>query len=419
MNTEADVLIIGSGAIGVCSAYYISKQGLKVVLVDKGEVCSGGSYGNAGLIVPSHCMPFAVPSVLPNAWKWLFTPDGPIYLKPRMNHDLWMWIWRFREACSERHLRSAMPLLRELLLESARLFEDLIHCEGLSFGYEKTGYLRLYKTATGLREGAEEVELVRSIGVNGQLLDGDQVRQLEPSLRIDAIGGVSYPEDAHLVPGRFVRGLADRLASQGVQVLPSTEVFDFETVGRKITRVKTTRGDFAAKEIVLAAGSWVPEIIRNLGIQLPIQGAKGYSFTFEKPERWPAIPFSLGEAGVAVTAMGELLRISGTFAVVGLDLSWNRARMRAMLREVPTYLPDLEPKNLELKEVWRGLRPCSPDGLPFLGRSPKYENLVVAAGHAMIGVSLSPITGKLISQVVMGDRPSIDLTGLRVNRFDA
>lgn len=418
MNTQADVLIIGGGAIGVCSAYYIRKQGLRVILVDKGEICSGGSYGNAGLIVPSHCVPLAAPSALPNAWKKLFTPDGPIYLKPRLDRDLFRWVWKFRRACNEQHLRSATPVLRQLSLASMRLFEDLASREDLSFGYEKTGYLRLYKTEAGIREAAEEVELVRSFGVDGQLLDGDQIRQMEPSIQIDVLGGVSYPEDAHVVPGRFVRGMAERLVEQGGQVLPFTEVFDFETIGRTITRVKTTRGDITTKEIVLSAGSWVPEIIWNLGIRLPIQGAKGYSFTFKKPAAWPSIPFSLGEAGAAVTAMGEFLRISGTFAIVGLDLSWNRARMRSMLEEVPTYLPDLDPRKLELLEVWRGLRPCSPDGLPFLGRSPKYDNLIVAAGHAMIGVSLSPITGKLVSQIVMAEQRSIDLTALRVDRFD-
>jgi D-amino-acid dehydrogenase len=215
-----------------------------------------------------------------------------------------------------------------------------------------------------------------------------------------------------------VRGLAERAIQQGVQVLPFAEVFDFETSGRHITKVKTTKGDFAPKQIVLSAGSWTPEIIRNLGIRVPIQAAKGYSYTFKKPSRWPALPFSLGEAGVAVTSMGDTLRISGTFAIVGLDLSWDRTRMRRMLDDVPSYLPDLEPKKLELLEVWRGLRPCSPDGLPFLGRSRSYENLIVAAGHSMIGVSLGPVTGKLVSELASHQRPSIDLTGLQVERFD-
>ena len=418
MNREADVLIVGSGAVGVCTAYYASRQGLKVVLVDKGEVCSGSSHGNAGLIVPSHCVPLASPSSLTNAWKWLFTPDGPIYLKPRLDRDLFAWLLSFRRACNERHVRNAMPLLRQLSLESSALFEGLAGSLGWEFGYEKTGYVRLYKTEAGIEEAEAEVKLVKSVGTDCELLDRDRVRNLEPSIRMNVLGGISYPEDSHIVPGRFVRGLADHLSREGVEVLPFTEVFDFEISGNNITRVKTTRGDFAAKEIVVTAGSWAPEILRNLGMRLPIQGAKGYSFTFKRPAQWPSRPFSLSEIGVAVSPMGEFLRISGTFAIVGLDLSWNPTRMFSMLREVPTYFPDLDPANLELLEVWRGLRPCSPDGLPFIGRSTRYRNLIVAAGHAMIGVSLAPITGKLVAQIIAGEKPSIDLTALRVERFD-
>lgn len=418
MNTHADVLVIGGGAVGVCSAYYASKQGLKVTLLDKGEVCSGGSYGNAGLIVPSHCVPLAAPSSMTNAWRRLFTPHDPIYVKPRLNRDLISWLLSFRRACTDANVRTAMPLLRRLSLASVTLFEELKNGEGLSFGYEKSGYLRLYKTEAGLQEGRDEVELVQSVGVEAQLLDREQVQQLEPSTRIDALGGVSYPEDAHLTPGRFVRGLAERTAKQGVQVLPFTEVLDFETLNRSISKVRTSKGDFVASQIVLAAGAWSPTIAKHLGMRLPIEGAKGYSFTFKKNQQWPALPFSLGEAGVAVTSMGDTLRISGTFAVVGLDLSWDRKRMRAMLDDVTTYLPELQPHSLELLEVWRGLRPCSPDGLPFLGRSRKFENLIVAAGHSMIGVSLSPITGKLVSEIVTRQQPSIDITALQVERFD-
>lgn len=417
MSADSDVLIIGAGAVGVCSAYYASKRGLKVTLIDKGEVCSGCSHGNSGLIVPSHVIPLAAPSALPTAFKWMFTPDGPIFLKLRFDSDLFSWLWQFRKACNKGHLRRAMPLLRELSLESARLFEGLAHIDGLSFGYQKKGYLKVCKTASGLKSCEEEVNLVRSVGVEARIVDSRAIRELEPNLRTDVLGGIFYPEDAHIVPGEFVRGLARQLEQQGVQIQPSAEVLDFEFSNNRITRVRTTRGYFRAKQIVLAVGSWIPDFIRSLGIRLLVLGAKGYSFTFKRPAICPSIPFSLAEAGVAASPMGEFLRITGTFALVGLDLSWNRKRMQSMLKQVTTYLPDLEPRKFELLEVWRGLRPCSPDGLPYLGRSRKYENLIVAAGHAMIGVSLSPITGTLVSQLLMGETPSIDLSPLAVHRF--
>ena len=417
MNTETDVLIIGGGAIGVCSAYYLNKEGLAVTLLDKGDVCSGSSYGNAGLIVPSHCVPLATRRVLRNAWKWLFTPDGPIYCKPRLDRDFRKWIVTFSRSCNDDHVRFAMPVLRELSLASVRLFDELNRTEEISFGYSKTGYVRLYNTSNGLCEAAEEVELVKSVGVDAQILTSEQLQELAPNIRIKALGGISYPEDAHLSPSRFVRGLAECLRLRGVKVLPSTEVFDFERSGSTITRVKTTRGDFEAKHIVLSAGSWATGIARRLGIDLPIEGAKGYSFTFKKPNHWPLLPFSLGEAGVAVTSIDDTLRVSGTFAIVGLDFSWNTTRLQQMLQAVPAYLPDLDLSKLELLEVWRGLRPCSPDGLPFLGPTRRCDNLIVAAGHSMIGVSLSPITGKLVSEIVLGKRPSIDISALGVERF--
>jgi D-amino-acid dehydrogenase len=418
MRFETEILIIGGGAIGICSAYYANERRSGITVVDKGEVCSGSSYGNAGFIVPSHCIPLAAPKIMFKALKYLFTPDGPVYLKPRVNLDLFDWLWKFRGACNDPKQREAMAIIRELSLASFRLFDELADRHDLEFGFKKQGYLRVYKTDSGLKAGVEEAHLLNSIGVEIKVLDGEAIRELEPSLEINVLGGVFYPEDAHLVPAHFVRGLAHCLEQQGVQIYPSTEVLDFETSGRRITRVRTTRGDFFPGEIVLAAGSWVPDIVRDLHIRLPIQAAKGYSFTFKKPAKCPNIPFSLAEAGVAVTPMGNSLRFAGTFEMAGLDLSLNRARLNTMLREVPTYLPDLEAKNLELIEIWRGLRPCTPDGLPFLGRSSMYDNLIVAAGHGMIGISLSPVTGRLVSDLLMREEPSIDLTALRVDRFD-
>src|SRR5262245_48203466 len=304
------------------------------------------------MIVPSHCVPLAAPGAMRGAWKRFFTRNGPIYVKPRLNRDWLSWIWEFWQSCTGQHLRNAMPVVRRLSLESLKLFEELAGHDGLSFGFEKNGYLRLYKTASGLRGGSEELELVKSVGVEGYLLDGKQLQQSAPGVRIDALGGVLYPENAQLVPWRFVQGLASCLTARGVKIVPFAEVYDFELRGMTISRVRTTRGDFASGEIVLTAGSWVPDIARTLGIRIPILGAKGYSFTFKRPAAWPSVPFSLGEAGVAVTAMGDLLRIAGSFALVGLDFSWNPMRMKSMLAEAHAYLPDLEPGNLELLEVW-------------------------------------------------------------------
>ena len=417
MRRETDVLIIGGGAIGVCSAYYIHKLGRKVALIDRGEVCSGCSYGNAGLVVPSHNVPLAAPGVISKGLRWMFNPESPFYIKPRFDLELFSWLWKFYRACDTGHVRRARPILRDLSLASVRLFEELAGLDGLDFGFERRGLLMLFKSEKGLEEGAEEARGAQEVGLEGRLLDAGEVRELEPGVRFEVAGGVFYPQDAHLTPDRFVRGLARHVEQKGVEVHASTEVLGLEASGRRIAAVQTTRGDFVADEVVLAGGSWSPGIAQDLKIDLPIQPAKGYSITFKRPPACPALPFVLAEAKVGVTPMGDALRFAGTLELAGHDTSINRPRVQAILRSVSDYLPDLDPKRLELIEVWRGLRPCTPDGLPFLGRSRAYKNLIVAAGHAMIGISLSPITGRLVSQLVAKERPSIDLSALNVERF--
>ena len=277
--------------------------------------------------------------------------------------------------------------------------------------------IMVFKSAKGLKEGAEEAHLMQEFGIETKVLNVAEIHALEPDLRTDVIGGVFFPQDAHLIPDKFVRGLARHIEKHGVAIHTNTEVHDFETSDGKVTAVKTSQGDFAADEVVLAGGSWSPGIAQTLQIKLPIQPGKGYSVTVKRPEKCPVIPLMLAEAKVAVTPMGDMLRFAGTLELAGLDLSTNKRRVHAIEKAVSEYLPDIDFDYLELIEVWHGLRPCTPDGLPFLGRKSPYKNLTVAAGHAMIGLSLGPITGKLVSQLVVGEKPSVDLTMLNVERF--
>ena len=418
MKHESEVLVIGGGVVGICSAYYLTERGRTVTVIDKGEVCSGSSYGNAGLIVPSHSVPLAAPGVVSKALRWMLNPESPFYIKPRFDIEMLSWLWKFRSACNKRHVQKAMPIIRDLSLASLRLYEELAALEGLEFGFEKRGMLTAFKSEKGFKKGTEEAHLMGEIGIEVKILNDVDIHTLEPNLRVNAIGGVFYPQDAHLIPARFVRELARHIEKKGVKIYTTTEALGFETSGHKVTAVKTTRGDFVADEVVLAGGAWSPGIARELRLKLPIQPAKGYSITVKRPGKCPVIPLSLAEARVGVTPMGETLRFAGTLEMAGLDFSVNQRRVDAILKAVPDYLPDIVPANLELIELWRGLRPCTPDGLPFLGRSRMYDNLTVAAGHAMIGVSLGPITGSLVSQIMGREEPSIDLTALRVERFD-
>jgi D-amino-acid dehydrogenase len=418
MNHQTDILVIGGGAIGICCGYYLNKLGKRVMLVEKTDVCAGSSYGNAGLIVPSHSIPLAAPGSVSKGLKWMFDPESPFYIKLRCSRKLITWLWCFLRACSEQRMRKTIPILRDLHFASLQLFKELVGNEELDFGWTQKGVLEIFNTPAGFEKGKEEAHVLKEYGVEAQIIDTAEFQRLSPGIRTTAVGGIYFPQDGHLNPQRFVRQIAGHIEQNGVNVYAPAEVLGFETSGRKVTAVKTTRGDIEAAEIVVAGGSWTSEITRDLKFRLLIEPAKGYSITFKRPVECPAIPFSLAEASVVLTPMQDTLRFAGTLELAGLDLAINRRRVNAILKSVPQYIPHIDPQALELIEIWRGLRPCSPDGLPFLGRPPDYDNVIVATGHGMLGISLAPITGKIVSQLSENEKPSVDLRRLRIDRFD-
>lgn len=416
MTQQADVLVIGGGVVGVSTAHFLTEQGREVTLLEKDEVCAGSSYGNAGLIVPSHSVPLAEPGVIGQGLRWMFDPDSPFYIKPRWDRELISWLWQFRKASTAARVRQAMPLLRDLHLQSFLLYQKLAAELDFAFGHQ--GRLLLCKTAEGMHHVRAEAELMREVGLEVEMVDAAGVKELEPRVEFDCIGGAFYTQDAHLDPARFVRGLAARCVERGLVLREQTEVLGFYKEGRRVKTVETTRGDFAANEVVLCSGSWSPGLVGDLALALPVQPAKGYSITTHKPDPCPKIPFMLVEAKVAATPMGDKLRFAGTLELAGMDLSINRRRVAAIMNAVPQFVPAWAPGTLELIEVWRGLRPCTPDGLPFLGRAAAYDNLTVAAGHAMIGVSLGPVTGAITARIVQGEDPGFDLSLCNVDRYN-
>ncbi len=417
MNHRTEALVIGGSAIGICCAYYLNRLGKTVTVIEKGEICSGSSYGNAGLIVPSYCIPMAAPGVISQALRWMFNPASPFYVKPRVNRDLLAWLWKFRGACNEQHVRKSIPVLRDLSFESLKLFEALAGIESLDFGFEKKGSLELFKTEKGLETAAGNFRLLREHGLEHEILDREKLQQITGGIRTTAVGGVFCPRDAHLIPDRFVSQLARRIETDGVRLLTSTEVLGFEINGRKVTAVKTTRGNLAAEEVVLAGGCWSALLARELQLRLWIEPAKGYSITYKRPSVCPAIPVVMAEAKVVLTPMDSALRLAGTLELAGFDQTIRQGRVQAILDAVSSYLPDIDPASLELIEIWGGLRPCTPDGLPCIGRPTRYDNVIIAAGHGMLGISLAPATGKIVARLAAGEPPAFDLHALSPERF--
>jgi D-amino-acid dehydrogenase len=410
-----DILVIGGGVIGVCSAYYLASAGRHVTLVEKGEVCSGCSYGNVGLISPSHSIPLARAGVLAKALGWMLRPESPFYIRPRFDLELFTWLIRFAAACREHVVRKGVSVLHDLSLASLGLYQQLAAIPGLDFGFRRDGLLTVYISRRGYEEGLKEAQLLQEGGIEANVLSGVEVREREPSISDSVVGGIYFPQDAQLIPADFVRGLARECMRAGVEIRSSTEVLEFETSGQRISAVRTTRGDFWPEQVVLAGGAWSPSIIHGIQITLPIQAAKGYSITVKQHEYCPRSPLLFSEAKVFTTPMGNTLRFGGTLELVGLDMSVNRRRLDKVMRAARSHLSGVD--GLELLEIWRGLRPCTPDGLPVVGRSHRIENLVVAAGHGMLGMTLGPITGKLVCQLVCRETPMLDVGGLGPDRF--
>ena len=410
------VVVVGAGVIGVCTAYYLAGAGWQVTVLEQGKVCAGCSHGNGGAIVPSHSVPLAAPGVWQQALRWLFSSQSPFRITPRFDPSLLAWLWRFRQACTEQHASSALPVLRDLSYGSRALFHELIGSEELDCRYQETGAMMVYRTPKGLAAGLDEAARLHAAGIPSQRLDLSEARGLAPALRPGVMGAIFFPDDAHLVPDAFVRQLARRAEDRGVAIRTETEVLGFRTSGRRILGIETTRGDLQADEVVLATGAWSPRLARTLGLRLPVQPAKGYSLTYDRGSGGPRVPVILAEAKAGITPMGDWLRFAGTLELSGFDLSINRRRVDAIVRAAAQYVDGLD--SLPLREIWRGLRPCTPDGLPIIGRPSSLDNLILATGHAMLGVTLGPITGLLVSQLASRDQPKINLHALRPQRFE-
>lgn len=411
-----DVLVIGGGVIGVCTAYYLAREGIGVTLVERDEICAGSSYGNVGWLANGHAIPLAAPGVLTQGLKWLLDSGSPFYIKPRLNAALLRWLWQFQAACTHSHVRQSIPTLLALSQHSLELFEQLITTEKLACAYEHKGLLHLFiNDGDSFKKDVKEAKYLQKFGVGSLVLDAAGVRAFEPNLLPAVRHGVYYPNYAHLNPHHFVRELARAAQSHGATLLPQTEVLTFETTAREISTVHTTRGSFRPQRVVLAAGAWSPLLGRELGLNLPVQPAKGYSFTIKPPATCPRLPLSLTEHKVAVTPMGEVLRFSSTLELAGYDFSINRRRVAATREAVKLYLPNMDAP--EVLELWRGFRPASPDGLPIIGTSPDFENLILATGHGMLGITHGPVTGKLVTQLVAHETPLFNIESLRPGRF--
>ena len=412
------VLIIGAGVIGLSTAFYALRKGHRVTVLERGAAERDGcSFGNAGMIVPSHFTPLAAPGMVALGLKWMWNPESPFYVQPRLDWELLRWGWKFWRASTREHVAQAAPLIRDLSFASRACFEELAELWQNEFGLVKRGLLMLCKTAHALEEEARTTARARELGIPAEVLDAQQTAALDPGVRMDIAGSVYFPRDCHLSPGKFMAALERECVRGGAMFVHETEVTGWRTGGERIEAAETNRGAFEADEYVLCGGAWSASVARGLRLALPMQAGKGYSLTLAQPRQLPQLCAIFTEARVAVTPMDGALRFGGTMEFAGLDESINERRVRGIVRAVPEYYPDFTPADFTGLRPWSGLRPCSPDGLPYVGRTALYRNLCIATGHAMMGLSLGPITGRLVAEVLSGEPPSLELSMLSPDRY--
>lgn len=412
-------MIIGGGIVGLCTAWYAERRGLQVTIIERdGPTRDSCSYGNAGMIVPSHIVPLAAPGMVSLGLRMMGNPESPFYIRPRLSMDLWRWCYRFWQSSTKTHVARSVPLLRDLHMASRELHKQLANeCHG-EFDLACDGLIVLCKTQHALDEEAHTVELSHAHGLPAEVVTPARIAELDPQVRYDVLGGAYFPNDCHMSPDRLMAALQTRLEQlPHVRFKWQTNVTGLRTSGRGVKAVVTQDGEMACDQVILCGGVWSVELASTLGLSLPLQAGKGYSLTLNQPRKLPRLCAICAEARLAVTPMGGRLRVGGTMEIAGLSRSVTASRVRGITRAFPSYYPEFSADDFAGIEPWSGLRPCSPDGLPYLGRPSRFENLVVAAGHAMLGLSLGPITGQLATQLLCDEKPSIELGLLSPDRF--
>ncbi|SFW65551.1 D-amino-acid dehydrogenase [Sinomicrobium oceani] len=409
-------IIIGGGIAGLCSAYYLVKEGHQVTVVDRSNISGGASFINAGYLTPSHIISLAAPGMVTKGLKWMFNSKSPLYIKPRLDPDFIKWGLLFKKSATAQRVEAAIPVIKELNLKSRDLYESMLDTLDFEFHYGREGVLMVYSSEEAEEEELHLAERAIQEGLEAKCLSKDELLDRQPVFSGHVRGAVLYECDRHITPNEFMQNLKQWLLNKGVAFQLDQEVLDIRVSGNKITAVHTTKGTFEADEFVLAAGSWTFPLAKKLGLYIPVQGGKGYSMNVKR-ETGITMPAILTEAKVAVTPMQGFTRFAGSMEFSGNNDYIRKERVEAIAGAVKKYYNGIEINAGEKAAAVSGLRPVSPDGLPFIGKTAKYNNLTVASGHAMMGFSLGPVTGKLVKQLVTDEKPFMDLSALKPERF--
>ena len=410
-----DVVVIGGGVVGVSCARELALRGAKVTVLERDRIGYGCSFGNAGWLTPSLAAPLANPAMLMKSFRWMFDPESPLYIQPRLDAAYLRWLVEFLLSSRKAKYERGTASLVELCRVSVDLWEALAQRSALPFGFERHGLLTVYEKAESLDHSQESIELAAKSGIRAERWSADEVREREPAVVGTQVGGYFFPDDAHCEPYRAVRAMAAEAEAAGVTFVEGAEVFGISGNGAAPRMLKTTRGDVKAERLVVATGPWSEQLGAMLDLRIPVLGAKGYSLLLPRANPHPTRSIYLIERKVAVNPHADALRIAGTLELVRNDFSINQRRVDVILRGAKAML------NLgdapAVRETWRGLRPCTPDGMPLIGRARGDGPVWLATGHQMTGLKTAPGTGVLLAQLMSGETPRFDPEPFRADRY--
>lgn len=415
-NYKGKAIVIGAGIAGLSTAYYLVKDGWEVCIIEKGDGLDNCSYGNAGMIVPSHFTPLAAPGIVAQGVKWMLNSKSPFYVRPSLNFSLIDWGLKFLKHANETHVNRNAEAIRDLNLASSKLYDQLTEEEGFDFELRQNGIMMLYKSKEVEHEEIGLAEKAQRLGLDIEVYDKAGIQALEPNLKMDTIGGILYKCDGIMYPPKLMGLLTDYLITKEVQINYQTEVTGFKFSGKSVSEVVTSKGAFHADEIVVTGGAALPALAAKLNLKLPLMPGKGYSFMYSPEENTSMMHAALLlEARVAVTPMNNQIRFSGTMELGPANDKIYENRVKGIVEAIPKYFPNLKVDYPQ--DVWFGYRPCSPDGLPYLGRSSRYTNVSIAGGGGMMGLSLGPAYGKTIAALLSDQSTETDVSGFSPDRF--